>query len=77
MVMLTSGYPVEAGLADSLAKPGRNLTGNSIYAELTRSSSNAIFAARHESLIGTLCRFLAGHGLSVTGGKADLTRNLF
>jgi putative ABC transport system substrate-binding protein len=34
IVMLTSGYPVEAGLADSLAKPGRNVTGNSIYAEM-------------------------------------------
>ena len=34
IVMLTSGYPVEAGAADSLAKPGRNVTGNSIYAEM-------------------------------------------
>jgi len=34
IVMLTSGYPVEAGVADSLAKPGRNVTGNSIYAEM-------------------------------------------
>jgi putative ABC transport system substrate-binding protein len=33
IVMTTSGYPVEAGVADSLAKPGRNVTGNSIYAE--------------------------------------------
>jgi len=33
IVMLTSGYPVEAGVADSLAKPGRNVTGNTIYAE--------------------------------------------
>ena len=33
IVMLYSGYPVEAGLADSLAKPGRNVTGNAIYAE--------------------------------------------
>jgi len=32
IVMLSSGYPVEAGLADSLARPGRNVTGNSIYA---------------------------------------------
>lgn len=31
--MMTSGYPVEAGLADSLAKPGRNVTGNTMYAE--------------------------------------------
>jgi putative ABC transport system substrate-binding protein len=31
--MLTSGYPVEAGAVDSLAKPGRNITGNTIYAE--------------------------------------------
>jgi putative ABC transport system substrate-binding protein len=30
--MLFSGYPVEAGAADSLAKPGRSVTGNSIYA---------------------------------------------
>jgi len=34
IVMLTSGYPVEAGAADSLAKPGRNVTGNAIYAEM-------------------------------------------
>ena len=34
IVMLTSGYPVEAGVADSLAKPGRSVTGNSIYAEM-------------------------------------------
>jgi putative ABC transport system substrate-binding protein len=33
IVMLTSGYPVEAGVADSLAKPRRNVTGNTIYAE--------------------------------------------
>ncbi len=33
IVMLYSGYPVEAGMADSLAKPGRNVTGNAIYAE--------------------------------------------
>jgi putative tryptophan/tyrosine transport system substrate-binding protein len=33
IVMLTSGYPVEAGAADSLARPGRNVTGNTIYAE--------------------------------------------
>jgi putative ABC transport system substrate-binding protein len=33
IVMLTSGYPVEAGVADSLAKPGRNVTGNTAYAE--------------------------------------------
>jgi putative tryptophan/tyrosine transport system substrate-binding protein len=33
IVMLTSGYPVEAGAVDSLAKPGRNVTGNTIYAE--------------------------------------------
>ena len=32
IVMLTSGYPVEAGLAHSLARPGKNVTGNSIYA---------------------------------------------
>ena len=32
IVMLYSGYPVEAGIADSLAKPGRNATGNAIYA---------------------------------------------
>jgi putative tryptophan/tyrosine transport system substrate-binding protein len=33
IVMLGSGYPVEAGAADSLAKPGRNVTGNAIYTE--------------------------------------------
>ena len=32
IVMWTSGYPVEAGLAQSLARPGKNVTGNSIYA---------------------------------------------
>jgi len=34
IVMLYSGYPVEAGVADSLAKPGRNVTGNAVYAEM-------------------------------------------
>jgi len=32
VVMLSSGYPVEAGLALSLARPGKSVTGNSIYA---------------------------------------------
>jgi putative ABC transport system substrate-binding protein len=32
IVMFTSGYPVEAGLAESLARPGKNVTGNSLYA---------------------------------------------
>ncbi len=32
IVMWTSGYPVEVGLADSLARPGRNVTGNTIFA---------------------------------------------
>ena len=32
IVMWTSGYPVEAGIADSLAKPGKNVTGNTAYA---------------------------------------------
>jgi putative tryptophan/tyrosine transport system substrate-binding protein len=32
IVMMSSGYPVEAGLADSLSKPGRNVTGNALYA---------------------------------------------
>jgi ABC-type uncharacterized transport system substrate-binding protein len=32
IVMVTSGYPVECGLASSLAKPGKNVTGNTIYA---------------------------------------------
>jgi len=30
--MITSGYPVESGLVVSLARPGGNVTGNSIYA---------------------------------------------
>jgi putative ABC transport system substrate-binding protein len=34
IVMLASGYPVEAGAADSLAKPGTNVTGNAVYAEM-------------------------------------------
>jgi len=32
IVMWVTGYPVEAGLANSLARPGRNATGNSGYA---------------------------------------------
>jgi len=32
IVMLVSGYPVEAGVANSLGHPGRNVTGNAIYA---------------------------------------------
>jgi putative ABC transport system substrate-binding protein len=32
IVMWTSGYPVEAGLAHSLARPGKNVTGNAFYA---------------------------------------------
>jgi putative ABC transport system substrate-binding protein len=32
IVMITSGYPVEAGVAENLARPGRNVTGNSAYA---------------------------------------------
>ena len=32
IVMFSSGYPVEAGVANSLARPGKNVTGNSLYA---------------------------------------------
>ena len=32
IVMATSGYPVEAGLAQTLARPGKNVTGNAVYA---------------------------------------------
>src|SRR6476659_3973608 len=32
IVMYISGYPVEGGLADSLAKPGGNVTGMTLYA---------------------------------------------
>jgi len=32
IVMFTSGYPVAAGLAVSLARPGKNVTGNTVYA---------------------------------------------
>jgi len=32
IVMWTGGYPVEAGIANSLAQPGKNVTGTSIYA---------------------------------------------
>jgi putative ABC transport system substrate-binding protein len=32
IVMISSGYPVDAGLGDSLARPGRNVTGNTAYA---------------------------------------------
>jgi ABC-type uncharacterized transport system substrate-binding protein len=32
IVMMGSGYPVEVGLAASLARPGGNVTGNAVYA---------------------------------------------
>lgn len=32
IIMITGGYPLEVGLAVSLARPGGNVTGNSIYA---------------------------------------------
>jgi putative ABC transport system substrate-binding protein len=32
IVMWVSGFPVEGGVADSLARPGRNVTGMTIYA---------------------------------------------
>ena len=32
IVMYISGYPVEGGLADSLAQPGGNVTGMTVYA---------------------------------------------
>jgi putative ABC transport system substrate-binding protein len=32
IVMIASGFPVEAGIAASLARPGGNVTGNTIYA---------------------------------------------
>ena len=32
VVMWTSGYPVEVGLAESLGRPGKNVTGNTNYA---------------------------------------------
>jgi putative ABC transport system substrate-binding protein len=32
VVMYSSGYPVAAGLAQSLARPGGNVTGNTVYA---------------------------------------------
>lgn len=32
IVMIASGYPVEAGIARSLARPGKNVTGTTIYA---------------------------------------------
>src|SRR5207249_3944587 len=44
IVMVTSGYPVASGLAVSLARPGGNVTGNSIYA-------GAEVFAKHLSLI--------------------------
>lgn len=31
VVMYASGYPVEMGVANSLARPGRNVTGNTVY----------------------------------------------
>ena len=44
IIMITSGYPVESGLAVSLARPGGNVTGNSVYA------GGEVFA-KHLSLI--------------------------
>ena len=44
IVMVTSGYPVESGLAVSLGRPGGNVTGNSIYA------GGEVFA-KHVSLL--------------------------
>lgn len=32
IVVWSSGYPVETGLAESLSRPGRNVTGNAAYA---------------------------------------------
>jgi len=32
IVVWASGYPVETGHADSLSRPGRNVTGNAAYA---------------------------------------------
>jgi len=32
IVVWSSGYPVEAGLAESLSRPGKNVTGNAAYA---------------------------------------------
>src|SRR5512141_1921618 len=32
IVMMVSGFPVEGGVADSLTRPGRNVTGLTIYA---------------------------------------------
>jgi putative ABC transport system substrate-binding protein len=32
IVMYSSGYPVAAGVANSLARPGKNVTGNTVYA---------------------------------------------
>jgi len=34
IVMYGSGYPVEAGIANSLARPGKNVTGNTYFAGL-------------------------------------------
>ena len=45
IVMLTSGFPVEGGLADSLARPGGNVTGMAMYA-----SGGAIFGKYVELL---------------------------
>ena len=49
IVMLASGYPVEVGLVKSYARPGGNVTGNSIYAGtelfVFRTTIARIFAA--------------------------------
>jgi putative ABC transport system substrate-binding protein len=47
IVMLTSGYPVEVGLAASYARPGGNLTGNTAYA-------GTGFFGKHVEILKTL-----------------------
>jgi putative ABC transport system substrate-binding protein len=60
VVMVTSGYPVEVGLAASLQRPGGNVTGLSIYA------SKEVFS-KHVQLLTE-----AKSGLRDVGGAVGL-----
>lgn len=52
IVMMSSGYPVEVGLAASYARPGGNLTGNTAYAGVG-------FFGKHVEILKTLMPWLS------------------
>ena len=56
IVMLTSGFPVEGGLAKSLARPGGNVTGMTAYA-----GGGALFG-KYVQLLHETCAVSAGVG---------------